>query len=769
MGGTAVTAATEASKTVNYVSEPHDTAHGASLLAPKAARSFDFAELLRVFWRRKNLLVGIVALLMVLAIAGLFAVTPLYTAQTDLIIESREQKVADLQAVLGDILPDKEGLLSEIEVIRSRTIAEKVIDQLRLAQDPEFNEELEPKGPIGMLLEDSRDGLSRFLPADMFAAFFGSQPGLTADERRARERDKIVDTFLEQLAVSVKGQSRVIVVYFTSESPEKAARIANAVSDTYIVEQLEAKFQATQRANRWLAGKLQDLRRQVAQSEGAVEEYRRRAGLLQSKDGTLISQQVADLNTQLIVARTERAAAEARLDQVRQLIRAAGDAQGAAEVLGSPTIQELSKQEAEVKRKLADLSQEMGDRHPRLISARAELKDLQSKAAAEVNKVVQKLENDAGVARAREAALQRSAQQLEGRLGQANASEVQLRALEREADANKALLQQFLSRFEEITAQSDLVAQQTNARILSKAVVPEKPSEPKKLQILLLVFFAASALAAAIVLLVENMDRGFRSGEQIEQSTGARTLGLVPIFKGGRRDGGPHAYVAKNPSSLFGEAIRSVYTSILISHSKPAPRTVLVTSSQPKEGKTTLASCLARICAISGKRAVIVEADLRKPNVHRVMGVPQSPGLTEFYRGEATMAEILHRDESTGAYAVPSGRLGVDPTKMLASAEVRRLLSDLARDFDLVVVDSPPLMAVSDARQLAPDMDATVFVVRWGRTHREVVRQGLKELLETGASLSGVVLSMVDPEKHARYGFGDSGYYYKGVKSYYTT
>jgi polysaccharide biosynthesis transport protein len=171
---------------------------------------------------------------------------------------------------------------------------------------------------------------------------------------------------------------------------------------------------------------------------------------------------------------------------------------------------------------------------------------------------------------------------------------VQLRALERESDANKTLLQQFLSRFEEISAQSDLVGKQTNARILSKAVVPEKPSEPKKRQLLALIFLAASTLAAALVLLVENMDRGFRSGDQIEESTGVRTLGLVPVLKGRRRAGGPQGFVVKNPSSLLGESIRSVYTSILISHAKPAPRTVLVTSSQPKEGKSTLAGCLTR-------------------------------------------------------------------------------------------------------------------------------------------------------------------------------
>ena len=714
-----------------------------------------------MFWRRKRLLTGIVFLTMAVAAIGLGALTPLYTAQTDLIVESRERMIADLKAVLGDVSPDKEGILSEIQVIGSRRIAERVMDRLKLYDDPEFN--------TPGLLTALRKKIAAYLPSRG-----PDRPKLSEEERLKHERDKVVDAFLDRLEVSVIGQSRVIMVHFTSEDPEKAARISDAIADTYIGEQLEAKFEATQRANEWLAGKLQDLRKQVVTSEGAVEAYRRRAGLLQSqqpgKEGTLISQQVTDLNTQLVIARTDRAAAEARLSQVRQMIRAAGNAQAAADVLGSPTIQDLSRQETEIKRTIADLSQELGNRHPRLISARAELNDVQTKLANEVNKVVQKMENEAATARAREEALQRSAKQLEGQLGQANEAEVQLRALQRKSEANKTLLEQFLSRSEEITAQSDLMAQQTNTRILSRAVAPEVPSEPKWLQALALIFIAASVLAAVVVMLVENMDRGFRSGEQIEASTGARPLGLVPILKG-RRRGGPPAYIVRNPSSLFGESIRSVYTSILISHAKPAPRTVLITSSQPNEGKTTLAACLARMCAISGKSVVLLDSELRNPSVHRALGIPQSPGLAEFYRGEASAAGIQHRDAATGAIAIPSGRLGLgaDPIKTLASKEVRQLIADLTFQFDLVLIDSAPLMAVSDARLLAPEMDATVFVVRWGKTNREVARKGLKELLESGATVGGVVLSMVDADKHAQSSFGNSGYYHKSVRSYYAS
>jgi succinoglycan biosynthesis transport protein ExoP len=276
---------------VNYVSEPSAVGqHHSSSLLKAAGREFDLTQSLRTFWRRKSLFAGIVALLMALAVVGVSAITPLYTAKTDLIIENREQKVAELKAVLGDIMPDKEGLLSELEVIQSRTIAEQVIQQLRLANDPEFNEALKPTGMLARLIADGEQALMSYLPETVFAFLMrNDKPLPTEEERRAREYEKVVDAFLERLGVSVKGQSRAIVIYFTSESPDKAARIANALADAYIVAQLDAKLEATRRANQWLSVKLRDLRKQVAQSEGAVEEYRRRAGLLQRKEGTLIA------------------------------------------------------------------------------------------------------------------------------------------------------------------------------------------------------------------------------------------------------------------------------------------------------------------------------------------------------------------------------------------------------------------------------------------------------------------------------------------------
>jgi capsular exopolysaccharide synthesis family protein len=285
---------------------------------------------------------------------------------------------------------------------------------------------------------------------------------------------------------------------------------------------------------------------------------------------------------------------------------------------------------------------------------------------------------------------------------------------------------------------------------------------------MIIVILGASVAGVLLVLLLEFLNRGYRSGEQIEETTGVRALGLVPLIKGSRRKKRqPETTLVRHPTSLFGEAVRSIYTSILFSQNQTPPKTLLVTSCFPKEGKTTLSSCLARLCAMSGKHTVIVEGDLRKPQLHTRFGIPQGPGLVEYFLGETDLSHILYRDELTGAYVIPSGRASIDASKLLDSPEMGRLLAGLADQFDLVLLDTPPVMAVADARVLAPQVDGVVFVVRWSKTDREVVKLGLKNLADSGGRLVGAVLSMVDVEQHAQYSFGDSGYYHKGVKSYY--
>ncbi len=714
-------------------------------------------RVLRTLWRRKPPILLAAALAALLAGILVGRVPALYEGRAELIIDPRNVRASDTQGSGGNAA-DAEMLQSQVRVLQSRNLAYKIVEALELDQDPEFNVTLRQPDAV-----DRASAWGRGLLTQWGLLAPEEEPEADPLTQPEEVMAGVVDRFLAALKVDLLPDSRVIVTRFTSASRERAAQGANKTAEIYILDQLDAKYEATQRATQWLTDKIADLRRNVAASEQAVQKFRAQSGLL-GPGGTMVTQQISDLNAQLMLVRTARTEAETRLARVRQAMQSAGG----GDALATASSQQLADQEAALKRKIADLSKEFGDRHPQMVAARAELAEVQNKRQSEMQKSVGALDAEVRAARGREVALNRQLDQLRGKVGQSANAENQLRSLEREADASRAMLETFLTRFEQATAQLDASINETDARIISRADTPLSASWPPRALIIGLVFLVAAVLAALLALLLEGLDQGYRSGEQIEKATGLRSLGLVPSLGGAAR-GNPAAYLLRHPSSMFGESIRSLYTGILLSPDQETPRKLLVTSSQPKEGKTTISVCLGRMRALAGHRTVIVEADLRRPSVHGVVNIPRRPGLTEVVLGEASLDEVLVEDKESGAFVLPAGKMAPDPTEILASPRTTEMLDELARRFELVVIDSPPLVAVADSRLLAPQADAAILVVRWAATPRQVVALAAKQLAEAGANISGVVLSLVDSKKHARYGFADSAYYYGPVKRYYTS
>jgi len=738
----------------------HSGFHHSSGLA-----EFDLREAFRKLWRRKAVIVGTVVLLSVAAAIILFQIPPQYATQAQVLIESRNSSMVNIEELVAGRGVDTETIESEMEVMKSRRLAEKVIEQLGLYKDPEFNPALRSKGFFDSILD-----FRSYLPKEWTAILFDGQSNreLTEAEKRARERVAVVDEFLSRLTVARQGFSRVISIGFFSENPDRAAQVANKLSEDYIVDQLEAKFEATRRTTAWLNEKIAGLREKVDASERAVESFRKEAGLLQGTAGPLITQQISDLNAQLILAGAHRAEADARLSQVQQLIRSSGGAGSAADVLDSRIVQALMDKETDIRRKVVELSGQFGERHPKMISARAELTDIQSKIESEVKKVVQTLKNEVGIARAREATLQENLERLKIRLGQSNTAEVRLRALEREGEANKALLETFLARFEQKSTEQDIQSQRPDARVISRADIPTVASHPKKTIILSLVVVAATIIGVLLVFLLEQLDKGFRSGDQIERMTGVSILSLVPALTGfGKSRQTPPDYILERPMSAYGEAVRGLYTSLLLSHVDSPPKTVVFTSAQSGEGKTTLALSLTRMLAKSGRRVILIDTDLRKPSVSTFLGIPTDPGLVELLAGETKLEDVVRTDEASGAQIITAGKFATNAADIVASDHMKRLIEGLAQSYDLVILDSPPVLAVSDARILATLVDRVVFTVRWADTRRETVAMALKQIVASEAKLAGVVLNVVNVKKHAQYGYGDSGYYTGRIKKYY--
>ncbi len=527
-----------------------------------------------------------------------------------------------------------------------------------------------------------------------------------------------------------------------------------------MLDQVEAKFDATKRASAWLNDQLTDLREKVRESERAVELFKEQHNLSEAKGTSLNEQQLSELNSQLIIAAAERAQKETSLGQLQSQIRA-GSIDSAA-VLDSPLVEKLRSDEAELMHKKAELSTRYQPSHPTMVNLQSQIDEINRKIDDEANKTVRGLQGDVNAARAKEASLKATLAGIQQKAAEEGKLDVPLRELQREADANKLLYENFLTRFKQTSTEEDI--QQADARLVSSALPPNIPSFPKKGVLIGFSFLGAIFVGIASAFLLERLDNGFRSSEQVEKLLGVPTLGLVP---GVVRQELPQDVVVKRPTSQYSEAIRSIRTALRYSDIDNPPKVVLITSSLAGEGKTVFSCSLARSIARSGGKALLVDCDLRRPSVAKLLGCDGEPGMLDIFSETGNIDSIIRVDDESGMHYIPSKGGTANPQDLLGSQQMRSFLERMRTRYDLIVLDAPPVLAVSDPIILSHFVDTTLYLVRWEKTPRQIVTGAMKLLRTNGGNVAGVVLSRVNSRKHATYGYGDAGYYYGRYSNYY--
>lgn len=724
-------------------------------------RSVDLAAMIAPLRRRLKLFLASALVVFILVLVVTIQATPLYTATASLMIDSRTAQVVESEAVLSGLPSDTATVDTEVEILKSRRLAERVVEGLNLENDPEFNRALSP----GFSGQASR----------AFARVFRIGAPDRADERLAEgeartQREQVVDRVRERLTIRRVGLTRVMGVGFTSHDPGKAARIANVFAEDYLLEQLEAKFEATRQANSWLDTRLGELRREVIQSEAAVEQYRNANNLLSASGATLTEQEISTYNTQLATVRAQQAEDEARLSTAKAQLARGSTGDDVGEALGSTVVQQLRARRAEISGRVADLSSRYGPRHPDMMRAERELTDIDGQIQAEIARIVSNLEARVQVAGQRTASMQSSLAGARGTLAANNNANVRLNELQRNAEASRTLYQGLLDRFKQITSREGL--EESDARIVSRAPVPGMPSSPNVALNLMLGLLLALAAGAAAIVLAEMLDVGLATGEDVEVHLAHPHLGSIPLLSsvasGADRGAAPAAFLLDKPLSAFAEAVRALRTSILFSRVGQTVTVVAVTSTLPGEGKTTTALCLARSAAQAGQSVVVVDCDLRRRAVNRMLGFEPERGLLEVLNGVSTLEAALHLDAESGAHVLALTDAGFTPRDVFNSQAMTALLASLRERFDLVILDTAPVLAVADTRTLASLADAVVFVARWRSTPRKAAASALRLLEGADSHVAGVALVQVDMRARARYGAGDAAYYYGAYKHYYS-
>jgi len=701
------------------------------------------------------LIITVTLFITILAILVIFQLTPRYKANAQLLIGT-DSRVVDIQSVLASDLMGDSAILGEMEVIKSRTLVKRVIKTLHLEDVEEFNPLLKEQSALAFL--NPGNWISEELKQSLGLSRIEEEK--TEEERHTELLSRMADVFQEKIKVSQIKRSQVVNIEFQSESPKLAAKIANEIAEKYIIGQLEAKFDATKKATDWLDAQLAKLKDKVELSEHAVELYRQENDITQVKGNIGLSQQqLSEINSQLIIARTQRAEAEARLRQVQRLIRQGGQVGSVSEVLNSVLIQRLKEQEAVLQRKYSEMSVEFGSKHPKMLNLRAELTDIKAKIQSEIQKIAASLQNELDIAKTREGSLRTSLRQIQEQTGGDREAEVGLRALEREASANRALFETFLTRFKETTSTQGM--EEASARVISEAEIPLEASFPKKKLLLIVSVFGGLFFAVVLAFVLEMLNQGLRSPEQVQEHLHLPTLGVVPMCDIKQE---AHDYVLEKPHSSLSEAINSLRVSLMLLNPDEQVKTLLVTSAVPSEGKSTLAMLVARISAQAGQKVVIVDTDFRRPTVEKKLGMDVSqPGLTDLLmQHDLSVSEVLSVDDKTGMKVLSRGMSSyVNPADLFASQRMKNILDELKRDFDLVILDSPPVMAVTDSRVLSRMVDKTLFVLRWDATPRKVVKAGLQQMAQSGAdNVAGIILQQVDLKQYGSSSYGDSGHYY---------
>lgn len=725
--------------------------------SPEASGSINLAAALGALRRRKRAILASLLAVNAAAVALVLLLPPRYTATATVAVESGEARALETRPVakgIPVILPgDSSVIATQVNVLRSQALATQVVVALGLDRDP-------PPPTV----KDRLAGLIRnWLPESWRATLgLGDDPARMASPDAVRQA--AVGRFLDRLSVGLQGESRIIAVSFTAGTPDQAARVANKVVAAYLDGQLAAKAESTARTLRWAEARVAQLRQDLLDTEATVTEYMAANGLV-AAEGGLDRQQLTVLQGEVAAARAARATNEVKLGQLRELARHPGGTESLPEVGNSRLITALQQEAATLRIEEAQLSLKYGSEHLRVLQVKNQRNVLARKIADEIGTIARSVENEARLAGGREQALEGALAQGKEQYAAAERASLHLRELTREASAKRTMYEALLTRTNEIKEQGALL--EPDARVISEAVAPVEASFPKTGIVLGAGFVGSLALGIMLAALREHLDQGLRTSRQIEQLLGLPNLGVVPKIRPGRGRNRRYETVLARPQSSYAEAMRAIGTMMQVRSAKP-PKVIMVTSSLPGEGKTTLAASLGTAIARTGRRVVVVDLDLRHPTMARELEVAADAGVVELLTGKLSLDDVLLVHPYVARlHVLPTRRPSTRPGDLLLSPNLRPLIEDLRLRYDFVILDLPPTLGLSDVQTVGSLADAVLLVVRWGATSAEAAVNAVETLARAGIAVTGTALTQVNLRRHSLYDYKGAGQYYKAYRSYF--
>jgi len=696
----------------------------------------DLGAYLNIIKRAKWRILSFATVVTLLTIMVTLTLVPKYIATATLLIEAEQAKAVSFQEIYGLDSNKKEYYLTQFEVMKSDSIAREVITKLDLKSHEDFISKPSILGEFKTLVKDVFPFLNKKELLE-----------LTPQEKNDREMLGLLAIFKSKLVISPIRSTQLVNVSFESSDPKLAALVANTVGEVYIENQMRAKMGITQQASTWLNTRLSQLRIQLDGSEARLQSYREQQKLVDIEGiAGLATQELEQISQQLIVARNEKN----NLESINRVIREYGN--NNLELLGSMpeitshrVIQDVKREVILVERKLSDLGEVYGPKHPKMISANAELATVKSNLDKQIKGLITGIEKELNRITRTVSALESDLVKIRAEYQDITRKETQYNQLKREVETNRNIFNTFLSRSKETEVTSDFTS--AAARFTDRAYAPKEPSKPSKALIIVLSFIASLGFAVVMSFVFDALNDTVKTKSDVEGKLAQRMLGLLPYIKTPKNRFFPiHAYLDEQ-YRLFAESVRTFRTSLLLTQLDREHKVIAVTSSSPGEGKTTTSANLAMSLAQMGK-VLLIDADLRKPSIAKRFDIPVfHPGLSNLIVGTEQLSECVHIDELSGVAIMPSGQIPGNPLELLSNARFSEVLEILKTKYDHIVIDTPPTQAVSDALVIAQNVDSVIYVVKSDITRIKPITAGIERLFEAKAHVAGVVLNQVDMSK----------------------
>lgn len=745
---------------------------------------------LSLFWRRRWVTLACVVAGTGLAVAAGKFLPNKYTASALVIFEPHRTQVLESKAGAEQEDVEERAIATLMEILNSRTLLADVAKDLRLARDPEFGGGPQaPRQPwqarvwqtLGSMVAAvwpsspsfAHDEASPPAPAALGPAppVLGPTPVPAPDpapgpDTASARVEEVIESLTHGLRVAQQGEAHIIKVSFTSEDPAKAALIANSMANHLVAYQLQTIHSDTSNMSDWLEGRLADLRGEIEAAAKAEQAFRAQNGLMVANGVDVSDQELAEVAQAAVAARAEAAEKLSKITLISKFKPGQSQVDAIREVIASPLIVTLRTQETELLRQEAELRATYGNKHPQIQLMRQERAMINDKVRREIDRIVDNLKLEAQAAAARQASVEQDVERVKASMVKKRQAEVQLAELQRETEASRQIYQQLLQRYKETRQQQKII--EPDVRLLSAAEAPYRPSTPGTVFFAMIGFTGSLLLSSLLVLLREGSDSTLRGAGDIEHHLGLARIGMLPALGrlGSRQR--PHHYLLAKPRSPYASALqaiaRQLKTGALV------PKLVLVTSSLPQEGKSTTSLSLAVTLAQTGLRVLLVDADFRHPSLHKELGLAPQKGLVEFLRAEITLAEaVVWANDMQDLHILPMGALADNPAALAANDCLAARLAVMRDHYDIVVIDSAPVLGIAETQYLARLADQTIFVCRWSSTAANTAKHAVRELVDAGATIKGAVLTRVDLKRHARHGFGDAALSYTKYGHYYAS